>query len=68
MSCSMSGRRVTMPLPRGRKSLPTIFSSTDDFPDDCEPTTTYESISIGLFATAGRVIELKGHSGAYDLR
>lgn len=68
MSCNMSGLRVTMPLPRGRKSLPTIFSRTDDFPDDCEPTTTYRSISIRLSATAGRVVKLEGYSGAYDLR
>jgi hypothetical protein len=40
MSWRMSGLRVTIPLPRGRKSRPTIFSRTDDFPDDCEPTTT----------------------------
>lgn len=31
---------MTMPLPRGRKSRPTMFSNTDDFPDDCDPTTT----------------------------
>ena len=29
-----------MPLPRGRKSLPTMFSRTEDLPEDCEPTTT----------------------------
>jgi hypothetical protein len=40
MSWRMSGLRVTIPLPRGRKSRPTIFSRTDDFPEDCEPTTT----------------------------
>ena len=40
MSCRISGRRVTIPLPRGRKSLPTMFSRTEDLPDDCEPTTT----------------------------
>lgn len=57
MSCRMSGRLVTMPVPLGRlqqrcqrrplsssidetyKSLPTIFSSTELFPLDCEPTT-----------------------------
>ena len=32
-----------MPLPRGKKSLPTIFSSTEDFPEDCDPTTTYQA-------------------------
>jgi hypothetical protein len=30
-----------MPLPRGRKSRPTMFSRTDDFPEDCDPTTTW---------------------------
>lgn len=25
--------------PRGKKSLPTRLSSTEDFPDDCDPTT-----------------------------
>ena len=40
MSWRMRGLRVTMPLPRGRKSRPTIFSSTEDFPEDWEPTTT----------------------------
>ena len=57
MSCRMSGRLVTMPVPLGRlqrpcqrhslssslhgtyKSLPTIFSKTELFPLDCEPTT-----------------------------
>jgi hypothetical protein len=33
---STSGLRVTMPVPRGRKSLPTTASSTDDLPDDCK--------------------------------
>lgn len=41
ISWRMSGRRVTMPLPRGRKSRPTMFSRTDDFPEDCDPTTTW---------------------------
>jgi hypothetical protein len=40
MSCRISGLRVTIPLPRGRKSRPTIFSRTEDLPEDCEPTTT----------------------------
>lgn len=40
MSWRMRGRLVTMPLPRGRKSRPTMFSKTDDLPADCEPTTT----------------------------
>mmetsp|Transcript_8575 Transcript_8575/g.34912 ORF Transcript_8575/g.34912 Transcript_8575/m.34912 type:complete len:367 (-) Transcript_8575:210-1310(-) len=34
-----SGLRVQMPALRGRKSLPTIASSTDDLPADCPPTT-----------------------------
>lgn len=46
MSCKMRGRRVTIPLPRGKKSRPTIFSSTDDFPEDCEPTTTFVFVSL----------------------
>jgi len=29
--------KITEPL--GRKSIPTILSSKEDFPDDCEPTT-----------------------------
>ena len=45
MSCKMSGLLVTMPLPRGRKSRPTMFSRTEDLPDDCEPTTTYTAVS-----------------------
>lgn len=35
----MSGLRVTIPDPLGKKSVPIILSSTLDFPDDCEPTT-----------------------------
>jgi hypothetical protein len=34
-SCNTSGRRVTIPVPRGRKSRPTTASSTDDFPELC---------------------------------
>ena len=40
MSCRINGLLVTIPLPRGRKSRPTIFSRTEDLPEDCEPTTT----------------------------
>lgn len=29
----MSGRRVTMPEPRGKKSRPTNDSNTDDLPE-----------------------------------
>lgn len=32
-----------MPLPRGRKSRPTMFSSTDDLPADWDPTTTWRA-------------------------
>lgn len=32
-SCSTSGRRVTMPVPRGRKSRPTTASRTELFPE-----------------------------------
>jgi hypothetical protein len=28
------GQRVTIPLPRGKKLWPTMFSSTEDFPAD----------------------------------
>lgn len=39
-SWSTRGRRVTMPLPRGRKSRPTMFSSTLLLPLDWLPITT----------------------------
>ena len=39
MSCNTRGLLVTIPEPRGRKSLPTKFSSTEDLPADCPPTT-----------------------------
>ena len=38
-SCRMSGRRVTIPCPLGRKSLPTMLSRTELLPTDCPPTT-----------------------------
>lgn len=34
-SCRTSGRLVTMPVPRGRKSVPTTASSTEDLPELC---------------------------------
>jgi hypothetical protein len=34
-SCSTRGRRVTMPVPRGRKSRPTTASSTELLPELC---------------------------------
>lgn len=33
MNWRTSGRRVTIPLPRGKKEVPTIDSITDDFPE-----------------------------------
>jgi hypothetical protein len=39
---------VTIPVPRGRKSLPTIFSRQDDFPLDCEPITVICGRSTGF--------------------
>ena len=65
MSCKMSGRLVTIPVPLGRlqtsisaplptflqdphKSLPTIFSNTELFPLDCDPTTAIWGRSIGF--------------------
>mmetsp|Transcript_10194 Transcript_10194/g.25273 ORF Transcript_10194/g.25273 Transcript_10194/m.25273 type:complete len:215 (+) Transcript_10194:1375-2019(+) len=39
-SCSSSGRLVTIPEPRGRKSRPTRLSSTEDLPQLWLPTTT----------------------------
>jgi len=36
------GLRVTMPFPRGRKSLPIIPSRTELFPEDYDPMTTIE--------------------------
>jgi len=45
MSWRMSGLRVTIPLPRGRKSRPTMFSRTEDLPEDWEPTTTLKGNS-----------------------
>lgn len=38
-SCSSSGLRVQIPAPRGKKSLPTRASSTEDLPADWAPTT-----------------------------
>lgn len=48
ISWRMRGRRVTMPLPRGRKSRPTMFSRTEDLPADCEPTTTCRAVSSAI--------------------
>ena len=42
----MRGRRVTMPEPRGRKSLPTRLSSTELLPELCAPTTAIWGRSI----------------------
>jgi hypothetical protein len=62
MSWRIRGLRVTMPLPLGRKSRPTMFSRTDDFPEDCDPTTTLDksqqmSIKLGSFAYNLRQIQ-----------
>jgi len=46
LSYKIKGLRVTIPDPRGRISLPQIASSTEDFPADCEPTTTICGKSI----------------------
>jgi len=46
MSCRIKGLRVTIPLPLGRKSRPTMFSKTDDLPDDCDPTTTWNGLYL----------------------
>ena len=46
----MSGRRVTIPEPRGNISLPQIASNTEDFPADWEPTTTIYGKSIDCFS------------------
>lgn len=56
MSCRISGRRVTMPLPRGRKSRPTMFSRTEDFPADWDPTTTWSSGALASSEDKGRQI------------
>ena len=42
----MSGRRVTIPVPRGKKDRPTIDSKTLLLPEDCPPTTTICGKSI----------------------
>ena len=46
-SWSTSGRRVTIPIPRGRKLRPTMFSRTELLPDDCAPMTTICGRSSG---------------------
>lgn len=65
MSCRMRGLLVTMPLPRGRKSRPTIFSSTEDFPDDCDPTTT---LSPEHQVSGLRISRFGCYGGTYNLR
>jgi hypothetical protein len=35
-------------VPRGRKSLPTMFSRQDDFPLDCDPITVIWGKSTGF--------------------
>lgn len=80
MSCRMSGRLVTMPVPRGRlqpqyqyqlqslmhmsyKSLPTIFSSTELFPLDCDPTTAICGRSMGFWTCGGGIVSLGRSEG-----
>ena len=46
----INGRRVTIPEPRGRTSLPQIASRTEDLPADCDPTTTIYGRSITYFS------------------
>ena len=41
-----------MPVPRGRKSRPTMCSSTEDLPEDCDPITTICGRSNGCFPMA----------------
>lgn len=36
ISCKTSGRRVTMPVPRGKKERPTKLSSTELLPELCK--------------------------------
>lgn len=47
---STSGHLVTIPLPRGKKSFPTIDSTTLLFPLDWEPTETMMGSSMLLRA------------------
>ena len=46
INCKTKGLRVTIPVPLGKKSLPTMFSSTDDLPQDWDPTTAKMGKSI----------------------
>lgn len=80
MSCKISGRLVTMPVPLGRlrgscqmrrtnlsctsyKSLPTIFSKTELFPLDCDPTTAIWGKSIGFWTCGDGIVSyLRGNS------
>lgn len=43
-----------MPVPRGKKSRPTICSNTEDFPEDCEPITTICGRSNGCLPMAAK--------------
>ncbi len=82
MSCRMSGRLVTMPVPRGKlhsqyqrhlpslkpmsyKSLPTMFSSTELFPLDCDPTTAIWGRSIGFWTCGNETVNF-GSSDCED--
>lgn len=55
-SCSTSGRRVHMSLPRGKKSRPTSASKTLDFPLLWLPiTATCGSSIVGSFPTRAKI-------------
>jgi len=51
-----SGRLVTMPVPRGRKSLPTTASSTEDFPELCNHTARLRLSLQGWVSKTGRSV------------
>lgn len=52
-----------MPLPRGRKSLPTMFSRTEDLPADWDPTTTLGT----ALAFRDRILLQKPQLGSHNL-
>lgn len=69
-SVSSSGVLVTMPVPLGRKSFPTMFSMTDDLPEDCDPTTTYVNHKLAngirVYGNVGCGANLQDGAGAED--
>jgi len=70
-SCSTSGLRVTMPVPRGRKSLPTTASSTELFPELCNsPPPSHVCVYVYIEHIDKRVCARhgkSGHRGGLDL-